>query len=221
MSEETAKTEAPVETPAAAPTDTAAPAPAAPAAPATPPPVAKPAQPTPAPAAPKPVVKETQPAPATASSFDVLITNLKAKGTVSEKSLIQAIESYMAAMRPGQPVTDVDGAHHQYTLWTTIRGLIDQVPAEEFAKHWNMLLSFVANNQEEGQVFHDRFVFRFSEHWTRTEADLDAFQRILNLIKLTAKPETRKLTLRQVDLDRTLTKGFTEAGRQKILSFYA
>lgn len=177
--------------------------------------------PQPAPVRPAPTVVPTQPAAAPASSFSVQIENLKAKGSLSEKALIQAMESYIDQMRPGKPISENDGAHQQYSLWRMIHGLIHQVPPEEFPKHWNLLLSFFSQNQGEGQVFHDRYVFRFSEYWSRAEAELDGFQRILNLIKLTADPQTRKLGLKQVSLDRTLSAGFTEEGRQKLLSFYA
>lgn len=206
-----APAKAPVEKPAArpAPVD-------------LPPPTSKPAPtPQPAPQRPAPTVTPTQPAAAPASSFSVQIENLKAKGSLSEKALIQALENYIEQMRPGKPVSENDGAHHQYTLWRVIHGLIHQIPPEEFPKHWNLLLSLFAQNQGEGQVFHDRYVFRFSEYWSRAEAELDGFQRVLNLIKLTADPQTRKLGLKQVSLDRTLSAGFTEDGRQKLLSFYA
>lgn len=181
--------------------------------------------PTPTPA---PVVTNTQtpapaketPAPANAS-FDVLLQNLKNKGSLSEKSLIQSLESYLVAMQPGRPITDTEGMQHQYTLWRTIHSVVHQVTHEDFAKHWNLLLAFFAQYQGDNQVFHDRYVFRFSEHWTRDESELQAFQRILNLIKLTSNPNTRKQNLKQVSLNRTLEVGFSEEARQKLLSFYA
>ena len=127
----------------------------------------------------------------------------------------------MGLMKPGVPVADFDGAQHQYTLWRTIQSLIHQTPSHEFNKQWNILLAFFANNQDEDQVFHDRFVYRFSEFWNRNESELNAFQRILHLIKVTCNPATRKQNLRLVSLERTLAVGLTEEGRQKVLSFYA
>jgi hypothetical protein len=230
MSEELKPQDAPVVDAAPAPTEAPAPTPA-PAAPAPAPQVQVKATPTPAtstpatptPAAPKPapVVTPTQPAPAPATSFDNIVADLKAKGSIAEKSLIQSLESYIAAMKPGMPVAEHDGAQHQYTLWRTMHSLIHQSSPEEFPKQWNLLLAFFFNNQNEGQVFHDRYVFRFSEYWNRHEDELNAYQRLLNLVKLTSNPNTRKQNLKQVSLDRTLSVGFTEDGRQKLLSFYA
>lgn len=205
-------------------------------------------EPAPAPVqeepAPAPVVEETQPAPApepaptptvtaavsttvaqvenqqepAPTGFDALIAQIKESGTRAQKDLVNSLEHYMVNMKPGKPVNPDEGARHQYVLWKTITGITETAPVDEFKKLWSILLGYF--NQYGKGVFHDRYVFRFSEFWQYDERQLAAFQRILNLLKLTANPKTRAMGLRQVDMNRTLADGFTEEGRQRIVGFY-
>jgi hypothetical protein len=121
-------------------------------------------------------------------------------------------------MAPGIKMTQVDGAKHQESLWNLIKNVVNLDP-EEFKKAWTLLLAFF-NNYADG-VFNDRYVFRFFEVVNLDPASIAGFQNILNLIKLTAEPSTRTVSLKQVDLEKTTNKGFTEKAKQNIMSFYS
>lgn len=152
-------------------------------------------------------------------TFIDIIAQIKERGTVQQRALITAIENYAEAMKPGKPVDGDAGARIQFGFWKTILTVAESADVAEFKILWNILLGFF--HQERAGVFHERYVFRFSEFWVQSEAELTGFQRILNLIKLTADANTRQQSLKQVDLQRMLEVGFTETGRQRILSFYA
>ena len=164
----------------------------------------------------KPVVKEVI-VPKT-SSFDQKIEQLKTNGTQAQIQLINAIETYIIVMDPRDRISDDDGARQQYKFWKTISNIAENISGDEFRKCWNILLAYF--NQYKNDVFHDRFIFRFSEFWQWSEYELNGYHRILNIIKLTADPDTRDLGLKQVSLDRSLTDGFTDLARQKIINFY-
>lgn len=158
-----------------------------------------------------------KPAPA-ATNLSDLVAQIKKSGTIAQKSLVASIETYMANMAPGKPVSNEDGDKYQYQFWKTIQNLVHNAPVDEFKSLWNLLLMFV--HQHKQGVFHDRYIFRFSEYWIHSVEELNGFQRILNLINLTCDPATRAVGLRQVNLDATLADGFTEEARQRILGFY-
>lgn len=170
----------------------------------------------------KPVVKPKaqnteKPVVATPNLADT-VAQIKKSGTLAQKSLVTAIENYMANMAPGKPVDPDTGVKHQYALWKTIHNLVHNAPASEFKSLWSLLLAFF-NTYKEG-VFHDRYLFRFSEYWSYSNEELNGFQRVLNLINLSCDPATRAIGLRQVNLDTTLRDGFSEEARQRLLNFY-
>ena len=134
------------------------------------------------------------------------------------QSLVSSINDYVKGMKPGLIMDPNTGARNQYWFWKAIVTAVENTPDEEFRRMWNILLAYF--NQYKNDVFGVRYVYRFSEHWNQSEDDLNAYQRILNLIILTCDPETRSTGLKQVDLDRTLDKIFTETGRQRVIGFY-
>lgn len=166
----------------------------------------------------EPVVVVTQNNETT--DFQTYIENIKQNGTVHAKSLIVSIENYMREMAPGIPMDNDKGARFQHTLWKTIYQVVENVPVDEFRKCWNIILSYFNNYKERKSVFNERYVFRFSEYWVWPEDELSAFQRTLNILILTANPETRNQELRHVDLDRSLELGYSDEGRQRIINFY-
>jgi len=166
----------------------------------------------------EPVVIEEKRAEIKTSSFSDKIAELKSSGTTYQKNLISSLEIYISKMKPGAPVTSSEGARHQYVLWKTITALLVEIPADEFKKLWNILLAYF--NEYDKTVFGDRYVFRFSEFWSWPEDELSAFQRILNLIKLTANANNRAANIKQVSMERTLDGWFSEEARSRIMSFY-
>jgi len=152
------------------------------------------------------------------TEFETLINKIKESGTATQKTLILAIETYMEKMKPGMPVDDATGARNQYVFWKTISGLVERAEKDEFKKLWSILLGYF--DQYKDGAFHDRYVFRFSEFWHYSISELNAYQRVINLIKLTANAKERESGLKQVDLERTLAEGFSEEARQRIITFY-
>ena len=163
-----------------------------------------------------PIVEQTQ--VKDLSAFELMVQKIKTDGTAEQKRLILGIEQYMQRMTPGMQVDFNEGARHQHTLWKMIQGVIERAPQDQFKKMWSILLAYFEEHKD--GVFGDRYVYRFSEFWHQGESELNAFQRIINVIKLTSNPQERELGLRQVDLNRSLDEVFTEQGRQRIMAYY-
>ncbi len=150
--------------------------------------------------------------------FEAQIATIRSKGTTHQKNLVSALDSYVEKMHPSQTPTDDEGARHQYNLWRALIFVIDQSPQDEFKKLWYIVLAYFEEYKQ--TVFHDRYVFRFSEFWQWSDDQLTALQRLINIIKLTCNVDTRAKGLKQVDLNRSLDTGITDIGRQKLVSFY-
>lgn len=165
----------------------------------------------------EPEVVETAPA-VEMTAFQKKIAEVLAKGTVEQVSLITKLNAYLEEMKPGKPMIGDVGVIHQHQLWRTIYTTIESAPADQFKSLWSILLAFFHEYADE--VFHESYVYRFSEHWKHSKNELDGFQRIVNLIKVSANPKTRGETTKQVDLDKTLAQPFSEEGRNRLINFY-
>lgn len=170
-----------------------------------------------------PIIAQTirqEPLPTDIGQF---IEHKKHHGSKSHKDLIYTIEKYVSDMKPGKPLKFHEGATHQINLWKAISSLISHTSHDEFSALWGLLLLLVHVHKD--GVFHDRYVFRFSHPDTNSpspwrDTDLTAFQRIMSIIKISADPETRHNTTKQVHLERSLEVGFTESDVQKLINFY-
>ena len=170
-------------------------------------------------APPAPAAKPATTAPAVVSnSFNAMVEGVKTNGSDFQKNLLTALETYVFEMAPGKRHLNDDAAMKQYTLWVTLRNVINDAPVEEFRNLWSMVLAFFVEYAEKS--FHERYVFRFTEHWRWSKQELDGFLSILNLIKLTADPKVRAVGLKRVDLNRALVSPITDDGRNRLLNFY-
>jgi len=169
--------------------------------------------------APKPVQKPAvQVSGKTAGmTFEQRMTDLKVSGTTNQKIIVTELDQYVERMRPGRPINGEQGAAYQYSFWLTLQKIISRMPREEFKSLWSLVLAYFHHHA--AGVFHERYVYRFAEYWTQSQKHLTDYQRILNLIKLTADPTTLSKNIKQVDISRTLA-GFDEEARQRLAGYY-
>jgi hypothetical protein len=86
----------------------------------------------------------------------------------------------------------------------------------DFTAEWSFICSFFKKHQTEG--FSVARLYRGVTMWPRSQDDYLHFQSLINLIYVTNN-EDRKNLEKQVNLNK-VTKGLTEGGRGRILSFY-
>lgn len=164
-----------------------------------------------------PLVEEK--GPVELSAFETYANKIKDTGTVAEKKLVSAIEHYLDAMQPGKPVEPNQGARNQYAFWRVIFNVVENSSQEEFKPLWKILLAYF-NQFSKGGAFGHRHVYRFSEFWVNGESELNAYQKVLNVMSLTCDPATRSSGLTQFDINRSFDTVFTEVGRSRLIQFY-
>lgn len=129
-----------------------------------------------------------------------------------------ALAQYVQKMKPGVPMTPEEGAVQQRLLWKTLQNLLEKTPEEDFQQAFNTALKIF--KEFENGAFGDQYVMRFMSDVHLDRDEIYAFQAIINLMKKTADKATRSQMLKQVDLSRSLSRTFTEAARQRVLSFF-
>lgn len=146
-----------------------------------------------------------------------LVDRLAATNNQVAINAIAAIMDYMVKMGPGKTMTLEEGNRHQVTLFRSIRSVIE-FTGQEF--QLSMVLMLRLFDEYKNDVFHERYVFRFMDSIPLGQDERRAFERILNLIKISAAVSGRKEALRQVNFQKTLQYVFSEDSKQKLMSFF-
>lgn len=136
--------------------------------------------------------------------------------SIAGKIAYQNILDYITNMAPRKPVSPDEGSRHQVRLYRSLVSIFNNLD-NDFNLIFGSVLS-VFNEHKDG-VFHESRVFRFFDTMALSKDERDSFQRLLNLIKLTAEPKGRTLALKQINLNATL-EFITEKGKQKVLKFF-
>ena len=168
-----------------------------------------------APATPEPTpVKPT--APTTAELTDAL-QNARKEATAFGTMVIDQILQYIDGMAPKKQQDEASISRWQVSLYRALCSAANKCE-DDFYLVWGAILA--AFHQHKDGVFHETAVFRGMQHIVLPPNDIKGFQRLLNLIKITANPVGRQAATKQVDFQRTLEFGLTEQGRMKLLNFY-
>lgn len=147
---------------------------------------------------------------------EAILQKARAEATTLGKMVLNQIEEYINDMAPKKPMTPALGVRHQVKLYRALQTTTRL--GDDFFLVWGTILKLF--NSQRAAVFHESYVFRYMEHVTLSPQDQKAFQRLLNLIVITANPQGRAVAVKQVDFKRTLEFGMDEAGRNRLLGFY-
>lgn len=152
------------------------------------------------------------------TGFQALVNDLNNAGTLTQKEIIRVFEDYVKHMDVNKPMDAERGIKYQVNLWKSILIVLTKAPREEFKSGWNLILNYF--NTFRDTVFSEAYIHRFAAHWNISTVELKMFQAVINLLHLTCNPNTRQVGLKQVDMEKTLSTGFNDEARQRIMSFY-
>lgn len=149
--------------------------------------------------------------------FDQLRAQVSALG----QNVLFTIEEYMDDMMPGKPMTQEVGVKHQVKLFRALDILINKTSDEDFAKIYPAVLYLFHEHGDEKQgVFSMMYVYRFPEYIPLSTVERETFYRWLNMLVVTANPQTRKETVGSLNWKHTLEVGVTEDATTRLQSFY-
>lgn len=149
--------------------------------------------------------------------FDQLRSQVSALG----QNVLFTIEEYMEDMMPGKPMTHEVGVKHQVKLFRALDILINKANDEDFAKIYPAVLYLFHEHGDEKQgVFSMMYVYRFPEYIPLSTVERETFYRWLNMLVVTANPQTRKETVGSLNWKHTLEVGVTEDAITRLQSFY-
>lgn len=152
-----------------------------------------------------------------ASSAVAWLEEFAKTASVDAKAIINSILTYVRDMAPGKTQTPEAIQRQQMNLHVALTGAINRLDGE-FKHVWGGVLKLFHEHRD--GVFSERYVYRQLQNAPMNPQQRAAFQNVVNMIKLTADPQGRKVGLKQFDKARTMQHGLTEQGRNKLLAFY-
>ena len=152
----------------------------------------------------------------TPTPVSAIPTNTIENASILGKILYQNVVDYIAAMAPRKPVLVSDGVRSQVQLFRSLTNIINNLESDFNVVFGSVLQLF--NEHSEGS-FHETRVFRFFDNIPLSKEESTSFQRLLNLIKVTADPKSRSTALKQVNIAASL-EFVSEKGKQKVMAFF-
>lgn len=137
--------------------------------------------------------------------------------SAASRNDITRIRMYCQTMAPKKSVSITTGAQEQATLYRSIQNIINRQETH-FVPLFTALLAIFAAESVNGALS-DRYRNRFMEHVNLSKADRTALQQLTHVLAMVANPGTRKLALRQINLERALSSGLTAEGQRRVLQY--
>lgn len=164
-----------------------------------------------------PAAKTAKEDKAETSALDTKLDKLAAEGTTLQKTIVQTLRDYVAAMRPGRIILDEVINQQQLQLWRIIRLVIES--EADFKENYTLLIEFAREHQE--GAFNDRYLYRGMETINLDKEQTRHFQGSLNVLKLAATSKNKREAMAQVDLDRVMNVNvFSEDGRNRVIAYF-
>lgn len=140
------------------------------------------------------------------SEEEAYLAKIREGGTDTQKRVLNAIDLYCERFRHRAPVDPEQGVKWQYEFLIHVLKLINS-DYETFKGGWNALLVFFKLNHGRSSVSNkspisDGPSSRFGPNWERGEESWNAYRNILELLRATRDPATRKDAVKNIVFER-------------------
>lgn len=127
------------------------------------------------------------------------------------------LNNYAEAMDKTKAINPEEGGRWQYSLFNTIKSILNAADQETFNKEWTTLLNYFNKNKD--GIFNENFIFRFPQNWPGSPQEFTMHRRIVYTLIQTANPKTRNKTIADINMA-MVTEGMTQAQRNRLNAFY-
>ena len=127
------------------------------------------------------------------------------------------LNNYAEAMDKTKAINPEEGGRWQYSLFNTIKSILNVPDQETFNKEWNTVLNYFNKNKD--GIFNENFIFRFPQNWPGSPQEFTMHRRIVYTLIQTANPKTRNKVIADINMS-MVTEGMTEKQRNHLNAFY-
>lgn len=127
------------------------------------------------------------------------------------------LSTYAAKMAPNVPHSPEEGASAQVLLYRAIQKVL-RLDGSNFTDEMDKLLAFVHEHRK--TLFSEYNAFRHMETIALPPKERLSFTRLLNMLIVMADPAARQLSIRQVDITKTMELFNDPQAHQRILGYF-
>lgn len=152
------------------------------------------------------------------SAFQALVAEQRQNGLQSARVVIDTMDGYMQAMKPGLPVSDDEVIQHQITLWRLIQRVLNDENYEAMAAGLDMLIAYFKEYRKTALA--EIYVFRGAELLTLAAEQAQAFHAALNVLHIAAGTGVKSVQ-KHADLNRSFTEQvYSDTARNNIQAYF-
>lgn len=129
----------------------------------------------------------------------------------------QELNTYAEKMAPNVPHSDEEGARLQVLLYRAFQKVL-RTEGTDFTGEMDKLLEFV--HQHRKTLFSEYNAFRHMDAVALSPNDRLSFTRLLNAFITLADPATRQITVKQVDLNKTMELFGDQRAHQRVMQYF-
>lgn len=151
------------------------------------------------------------------SDVDQIVDRLMKGCGIEAKLIINTIEEYIVAMKPGKLLAQKEAVKQQVSFYNAIISAINNLEAD-FRPTMQSILALLHAHKD--GAFKETHVFRYIESVPLSTENRAGWRKLTTLLKTLANPATRQDLLRQINFDPLVKHGLTERGRTKLAAFF-
>ena len=175
--------------------------------------------PAPAPVAPQePAKQEAESEPEEVSAFEKMRAKVRAEGLQAARVVVDTMDGYMQAMKPGLPVSDDEVVLQQNTLWRLLQRVFGDENQDAMTQGTDVLVAYFTEYRKTALA--EVYVFRGAELMTLPQEQMQAFHAALNVLHIAAATGVKSVK-KHADLNRSFTEQvYSDVARNNILSYF-
>ena len=178
--------------------------------------------------APEPVVQEaiveTPEKSIHLTDEEAYIEKIRAEGTVEQKRILAAVESFAEKLNPRRPATDATINEAQQEFLGHLQWALNK-DYDVFRQVWNVVLVYFAIHHGKPTQANYSAISEYSTNrslhsWNKGEEKCDAYKNLLTLIRMTRTSATRKHDVKAVSLEKIGPNVIGQKQLENLQKFY-
>ena len=178
------------------------------------------------------LIKPTQAEPATStvaarelSEEEQYLEKIRTDGTVEQKRMLAAIETFVQNLRPKTVIDPDKGVRFQYEFLQHLLWILEK-DYDAFRAGWNVLLVYFSlhhgrSTPSDYTALSEYSTTRFLFAWNKGEERCNAYRNLITLLRATRNKETRKHDIKTIMIDKIAPDVITQKAVDNLKKFYA
>jgi hypothetical protein len=147
------------------------------------------------------------------------ILKLLDEGSQVAKDFVHHVLDYLKKMSPTTPTSIENGVKHQEAFYRELMNALDNHVGNDFHVMLNCVLGIINWSKNTGGAFASHLWARFLPEWHLGAAEFQKFLNLGQLFRAASDGSTRKMALKQVDLNKALS-GLLPTTRERLEKFF-